>query len=97
MYYHTCRIDNGFGSRHYLQSERFSEMPSKVHSASFSILQSHRLQLSVISKKGLLLFLNGLFYAVLKIILFLRFVNLYLIKIYKFILRRLGFFHFQSI
>ena len=33
--------------------------PSKVHSAIPSILQSHRLQLSVISEEGLLLFLIG--------------------------------------
>ena len=37
-----------------------SDLPSKVHSAIPSILQSHRLQLSVISAKCLLLFLIGL-------------------------------------
>ena len=36
--------------------------PSKVHSAIPSILQSHRLQLSVISEEGLLLFLIGFSY-----------------------------------
>ena len=43
-------------------SRSVSKLPSKVHSANPSIPQSHRLRLSVISLKCLLLFLNGFFY-----------------------------------
>ncbi len=47
MYYHTCLIDNGFGSRCFLlRRPPLSETPSKVHSITFPVLQSHRLQLS---------------------------------------------------
>ena len=57
---------NGCGFRQFLLSVPFcspasiSDLPSKVHSAIPSILQSHHLQLSVISAKCLLLFLIGL-------------------------------------
>ena len=52
-----------------------SDLPSKVHSAIPSILQSHRLQLSVISAKCLLLFLIGLSLLVLIIMRQNEFVN----------------------
>lgn len=57
---------NGCGFRQFLLSVPFCspasilDLPSKVHSAIPSILQSHHLQLSVISAKCLLLFLIGL-------------------------------------
>ena len=48
MYYHTCRIDNGFGSRRSLLADTpLSEAPSEVHSITFPVLQFHHLQLSV--------------------------------------------------
>ena len=52
-----------------------SDLPSKVHSAIPSILQSHHLQLSVISAKCLLLFLIGLSLLVLIIMRQKGFVN----------------------
>ena len=47
MHYHTCRMDNGSGSRRLLPAYPLLRPPSKVHSTNPSILQSHRLQLSV--------------------------------------------------
>ena len=72
---------NGCGFRQFLLSVPFcspasiSDLPSKVHSAIPSILQSHHLQLSVISAKCLLLFLIGLSLLVLIIMRQNGFVN----------------------
>ena len=70
---------NGCGFRQFLlpavYSASVSDLPSKVHSAIPSILQSHRLQLSVISAKCLLLFLIGLSLLVLIIMRQNGFVN----------------------
>ena len=71
--------DNGCGLRQSLLPAMcfapVSDLPSKVHSAIPSILQSHHLQLSVISAKCLLLFLIGLSLLVLIIMRQNGFVN----------------------